>query len=423
MISNFHREPGIKISSLIFISFASAFFSRVLIPLGFPKAINFVHFMIVLLAFFLSLNKNQYELRIYYICLTSLFCSIVISALLNQAGIINTVLDMILVSQPFLLLGAITNSQWTDIRIQFFKKLILYSVIFHILISYFQLLVLGYTGDDIEGVFYNMGAGAHLAGAVALTAGVYFYFSLKPVPIFFKPIFFFICLGVIIISDSKQVIAVFLVSACVLFLIEKMTFKFFKKSIGILFLATLGLIIISKTIYPVLFAWMVPEKLILGISQKFSVFSIIISNYDSFLNWFFGLGPGHTIGRLGWLMADYKDILMPLGATQTNVTSQILYANETSWISNPTTGSSMISLMFSWAGIWGDLGFLGTGIYITLLFVVFKFFCATVIDRFWIIVIIVFGFTFSWLEEPGYMIFLFTIIGISWQENNLNLER
>lgn len=419
MISKYHRESGIKISSLIFIAFAIAFFSRIFIPLGFPKAINFFHFIIVLLVFFVSLNKNQRELRIYYIGLILLFCSMAISAVVNQAGIINIVLDMILLSQPFLLLGAITTSQWTNERIQFFKKLIFYSAMLHILISYFQFVVLGYTGDNVDGVFYNMGAGSHLAGAVALTAGVYFYYTLKPVPLILKPIFFCICLGVVIISDSKQVIAVFLLAACLLFLIEKMTFNLVVKSTVIFFITAFGLFIISKTIYPVLFAWLVPEKFFLGLVQKFSVFSIIVSNYDSPFNWFFGLGPGHTIGRLGWLASDYKDLLMPLGATQSSVTSQILFANETNWISNSITGSSFFSLMFSWAGIWGDLGLFGTGLYIYLTAITFKFFCTTIVDRFWILVVLVFGFTFSWLEEPGYMLFLFAIIGISWQESNL----
>lgn len=402
--------------------FMSSFFPRILGELiGLHKFFYFMHFPLVLIVFFLSFHKSEREHRIFYFGLIALMISIVLSAVINQAGIINIILDMILLSEPFLFFAAIVNSRWEKESIILFKRLLFLSVLFHIALAYYQWAVLGYAGDDVEGVFYKMGAGAHLAGAIALSAAVYFC-SAFDMPLLHRLAVFISFFIVVIISDSKQVIAVFLVAYSLIFLVNKMTFKFFVKSIISLLCCIIGVVIIGKTIYPVLFSWVIPDTLFLGLSQKFSVVSIIIAQYDSMLNWFFGLGPGHTIGRLGWLLPDYKNFLEPLGITSTNITNQILYANESSWVSNPKTGSSIFSLMFSWAGIWGDLGILGVSAYVSQLIIILKYFCFTVRDRFWVITIFVFGFTFSWLEEPGYMLFIAAIMGSSWQEAKSNEE-
>ena len=156
-----------------------------------------------------------------------------------------------------------------------------------------------------------------------------------------------------------------------------------------------------------------------GLEAKYSVFYIINSYYHSPLNWLFGLGPGHTIGRLGWLIPDYIQYLQPLGVTSTPITEAIFDVNDTHPLTNAKTGSSMFSLTFSWAGVWGDLGFLGLGVYLYLWYIVWCQLCLDNISKFFLINVLVFGGIFSWMEEPGYMLFIASLIGIHWQEHQL----
>ncbi|NJM77903.1 MAG: hypothetical protein HC852_21680, partial [Acaryochloridaceae cyanobacterium RU_4_10] len=49
---------------------------------------------------------------------------------------------------------------------------------------------------------------------------------------------------------------------------------------------------------------------------KFAAFRIVPKYFPTSLSWWFGLGPGHTVGRLGgWMLENYWELLSPLGAT------------------------------------------------------------------------------------------------------------
>jgi len=72
--------------------------------------------------------------------------------------------------------------------------------------------------------------------------------------------------------------------------------------------------------------------------------------------------------------------------------------------------------MFSWAGVWGDLGLLGLIVYLALWFTVLRNFCPDDMSRFFVLCIMVFGVVFSWMEEPGYMLFVVALVGLRWQE-------
>jgi len=101
------HKKNIKISSVITIAFFSAFFSRILDTLGAPFPINFLHFGIVPIAYWIAISKtkikDKYQITTI-ILLNSLigiflFC-ILISAFLNNAGIINSILVLLLETVP-----------------------------------------------------------------------------------------------------------------------------------------------------------------------------------------------------------------------------------------------------------------------------------------------------------------------------------
>lgn len=116
-------------------------------------------------------------------------------------------------------------------------------------------------------------------------------------------------------------------------------------------------------------------------------------------------------------MKDYLQILQPLGITGTSVFDTVFKAQESYYWSNSVTGSSMYSLLFSWAGIWGDLGFLGLGVYLYLWFLVWNYICLDKISKFFLITVFVAGLIFSWMEEPAFMLFVTSLIGLQWQKH------
>jgi hypothetical protein len=147
---------------------------------------------------------------------------------------------------------------------------------------------------------------------------------------------------------------------------------------------------------------------------KTSSIRIVLSYIDSPLDWLFGLGPGHTVGRLGgWMLRRYGDLLLPFGATIHPASNDTWLAVDRSWLGYQ---SSFFSPLFGWAGIWGDLGFLGLGTYLYLWFLVWRQLGQDDFTRFLVLTIFVHGFIFTQLEEPGYMLFVACLIGLRWQE-------
>ena len=151
---------------------------------------------------------------------------------------------------------------------------------------------------------------------------------------------------------------------------------------------------------------------------KLASFSIIRSHYESPLNWFLGIGPGHTVGRLGgWMLPKYASLLAPLGATTNAASAEVWDAVASTWIG---AKSSMFSPLFGWAGIWGDLGLLGLAAYIAFGVVIWKRLCLDDFSRFILLTMIVHGLIFSQLEEPGFMVYSMTLIFFRWKEISIS---
>lgn len=423
MIGSTTQSFVIKSYSLIALTLATVMFSRVLTATGAPRILDFFHFIIVPLVFILLCLVTRPQLLGAISGMFAFALVILVSALVNSAGMVNVVLDFLLLIEPFLLLLAIVSVRWSSSSIKQFRLWLLLVVGVHVALAFSQRFVLGLTGDDVKGVFLDMEAGHHVAGAVALTAAVYFLVAPPVKSMWIRVPVAVLCAAVVVLSDAKQVIAVFLVSLLALGLIKWRNVGAAFRYGTILVASAVATVLSAITIFPQLTNWTRMDQIIAGLEQKSTVFPIIASFYNSPLNWLFGLGPGHTIGRLGWLLPDYSQYLRPLGATSSPVTQAILRANETNWLSNPETGSSVWSLMFSWAGVWGDLGLVGVGTYLVLWWFVWRKFCLDDLSKFFVITILVFGVTFSWMEEPGYMLFVVSLIGLRWQEYQSSEKR
>ncbi|MDY7023576.1 MAG: hypothetical protein SWJ54_19865, partial [Cyanobacteriota bacterium] len=149
---------------------------------------------------------------------------------------------------------------------------------------------------------------------------------------------------------------------------------------------------------------------------KTATFRIVPTFYDSVLHPWLGLGPGHTVGRLGgWMLGQYDSLLRPLGSTRHIASIEVWRAVGASWLGDQ---SSMFSPLFGWAGIWGDLGWLGLISFLYIWWVVWRRLCFDDVSKFLALTPMVFGLIFTQMEEPGYMLYVGSIIALRWQEHH-----
>ena len=422
------KQPGyIKNSTLILWAFATAFFPRVLTALHVPAAINFLHFATVPIAcgvaLFTSRAKRRRQISVsksILVCLLVLLAITVASAWLNSTGLINVVLDFLLLTEPFIFLLTIVSISLSPARIEQFRTWILRFALSNLFLAYVQkyawhLELFEGEEDNIKGVFIGGGAGHVVGGSVSVTLGVYYLITAKTKPLWLRVILLLATFNHVIISDTKQVFLAFLVA---LMLLVCTKLNNVVKALQYLTATAMvvGLLIFAaNTVEPALLTWARPDITDEFIKLKSAGFRIIPTYYHSSLNWWLGLGPGHTIGRLGgWMLGNYWNLLGPLGATQSPASSAVWKAVGESWLGDK---SSMFSPLFGWAGIWGDLGFLGLGAYFCLSFVVWRQLAVDDLSKYFLLTVFVFGCIFSQLEEPGYMLFVACLIGLQWHEH------
>ena len=425
----------ITTSQLILVAFATAFFPRIIDLLGAPSIINFLHFIVVPLccgfALFKSHTKNKSQISIIYsltIGLFILFTAVLVSAFLNEAGFINLLIDFVLLGEPFLLLLAIISLSLTSESLTKFKKWLYIFFLIHLASIYIQRYILRVdtwewlgmvSWDRIQGVFLLSGAGHVVGASVSMSFCLYFFFSSKRSPLWLRSVIVLAGVCNVLIADAKQVYLAFMVAGVILFLIK------LKDPIRAIQLLIGGIVILLIFVwclenlesFRAFNHWIDPE--LYGPDGeatllKTATFRIVPSHYNSILNWFFGLGPGHTVGRLGgWMFRDYADLLLPLGATQ-HIASKEVWQEVAFYYNGART--SLFSPLFGWAGIWGDLGFVGLAAYINLCLLVWFNICRDSITKFLLLTVFVFGLIFSQMEEPGYMLSISAILGLNYQE-------
>lgn len=413
--------------TLILIAFASAFLSRILSGVGFPSIVNFTHFAFIPFVFGVALGTSRSTSRLQILLtkqllfgLIILFAINIVSALVNDAGVINAVIEFLLLSEPFIFLIALTclplrikHTERLRVWLQYFAFINLFFALFQGLVLRLQTI----NPDHIKGVFIGQGAGHVVGASVSLTFGTYFLFCNKKYSFWQRQGVFLLCCVHVILADAKQVFLVFLLAGVFLLITKLKDVKEFTQYAIALVIALISLRWASETVLPALKTWARPE--IYGpdgeaTQLKLSVFRIVSHYYDTPLNWLFGLGPGHTVGRLGgWMLKEYWNLLGPLGGTIHPASAEVWRAVSESWLGNQ---SSIFSPLFGWAGLWGDLGLLGLVTYLYLAFLVWHYLCQSDISKFFLFTIFVFAFIFSQLEEPGYMLFVAFLVGLEWHK-------
>ncbi|EKQ68646.1 hypothetical protein OsccyDRAFT_3184 [Leptolyngbyaceae cyanobacterium JSC-12] len=424
-------------SNLTLFAVATALFPRVLIPLKIPSVINFLHFAMIPLAcgstLLNSRSKDPKQVALSKQLLGGLFFFLIVvfaSALLNDAGVVNAVLSYLLLAEPFILILTIVSLPMAPDNYERFRTWILQCAMINLIFAYVQKYVFRLDRligleDNVKGIFIGQGAGHVIGGSVAMTFAVYYFVTAKSKPFWFRVAIVLACFNHLIISDTKQVLLSFIAAYVLLYLINV---KDIRKTLMYLVLGVIAGSAFLWAIYNIEYlepytVWIRPE--IYGpdgeaTRLKFATFRIAVGHYHSPLNWLLGLGPGHTVGRLGgWMLYAYWNLLGPLGATMHIASAEVWMAVGASWLGDQ---SSLFSPLFGWAGIWGDLGILGIAAYFYLAFIVWQKVCVIDLSKYLMLTVFVFGLIFSQLEEPGYTLFVATMIGLGWQDYQNNVR-
>lgn len=423
-------KDQIKTSTLILLAFSTLFFARPLDLIGAPEVINFIHFALVPLVCGLALittrTKDRQQITTTWLLIFSLLIFLgvmLISALLNQAGVVNVFIDFLLLIEPFILLLGVISLNISQANIKRLQGWLIIFALFNLLAAYSQRYVLGSTNpDNIYGVFFSV-AGATVSSTVSVIFACYYLVDVKSSPIWMRVFVVAAAIWQVVIADTKLVMGSFVLG----FIVLSFT-KLNRRILGYL---------IALIVLCCVFWWCVQNleifvayKILLKpeyftpdsafIRAKSTAFRVIPTYYESFANYLFGLGPGHTIGRLGgWMMDKYWHFLGPLGATQPfpGLGQEIML--DAAQQSREVLGTAMFGPLFSWAGIWGDLGIVGLGAYLLIWLIVWCNICVDDLSKLFVLSLFLLGFFPGYLEEPGSMLFTIFIIGLRWHQRKI----
>lgn len=434
------KKAYLRNSTLIIVAFCSVFYSRIVATTLRFSLINLLHFAVVPLVsaitVFTTRTKDPKQISLCFAFLgglLALLSAILASALWNDAGLINATVSFMMLGEPFMFLLAFSCIPLTVRSLSKIRNFLYYSVLINFLLAAAQKPLIdagrlnagGLNGTDgCGGVFFVSGAGNYVSATVSFTFALYF-FQKKEISLPIRVGVALAALWHLLFSDSKQLVLAYGVAWLLLiFINSKDIVKTLKLVIGLLLIGFIGIWLAQNVeAFSAYTAWARPELYGadgLAWYAKFYSIRLIISHFESPLNWIFGLGPGHTVSRLGaWFLRDYAALLGPLGSTTTSIGQESMDFVAGFWL---TSGSSLFSPIFGWAGIWGDLGLFGLGAYFYLGYLVWKHFCSTDTLKVILLSVFVIGCIFTQMEEPGYMLSMAFLLGLSWQEKRLRQE-
>ncbi len=378
-------------TNLIIFAFVTVFYARIFCSLTHaPSILSHAHFAIIPLVFWIILTtaptRDAKQIKLINSLLFGLFLffiTILASAFWNETGFINAIVSFMMLGEPIMFLTAIIIIPMSAESCLKVKKWLIWSAAINFILAAVQkplidadkLYAEGFNGTDgCGGVFFVSGAGNYISASVSLAFALYF-FNEKKFPLLIRFAALIAAFWQLLFSDSKQLILAYIVAWILLILLNSQDLsKTIRLMIGILIFGLVFFWCIQNLEgFSSFTAWARPElyqKDGEAWYAKFYGVRSILENFKSPLNWLFGLGPGHTVSRLGaWFIIDYWSILSPFGATYTSIGTDAIRFVSGFWL---TSSSSIFSPIFGWAGIWGDLGLLGLGAYLFLAYLVWQ---------------------------------------------------
>lgn len=399
--------------------------SRVFVSfLGIPAYLNFLHFPLVLAAAGFAALKSKSTsgvARSLRDGLVALFVLSLVSWAINGGEFARPLLNWLVLCEPYLLIFAILKLPQDPRVIGRLWGVVLFAICAQLPLGLWQVVTVGWA-DHVQGTFVGMGAGAHVAGALALVGtlillvkgvlevrlGKRYLWLLGAALLFLLPI----------LADAKQVIAA-AVPAVVVGIATCSRVNRIRAGMGVLLLALL--VFLGFSFYGPLHRMGLDQDLLArGLTAKFEGIKIVSEEASG--HWgslLFGLGPGNTVSRVALLTAgglvNSDSLVQRLGLGLHPVTKKLLIQNRTEWIS---TQSSLFSVISSWLGLLGDLGLLGVGVYVWM---AFRLWGATRGRLDWqassargiLLMAGLLGGLYSWLEEPGFTLVVGAVVGLA----------
>jgi len=416
------------LNNIIFLIIASFLFTRVLVFVGLPSSINHIHYLLIFMSYLWSLAFIKDSQNISLNKLIFLFVLfILVSTLYNKISKFNFIVYTLIILEPFFYYTFLIRVKLSLTDQKFIKKIIILFSFLNTLICYIQYFIYNLRNDDVQGLFINLGAGHHVAGFVATLTATYVFFLTK-LNNYIKFTIILILVSVNILSDAKQVVLSFVIALFIFYLIKFFKTKNITYILKILFNTGLMIILIyilysiNKVYFSPYFSKNIDE-IKEGLDLKFSIFELFKYYHYSYLNNFFGLGPGQTTSRLALMIPDYQDFLF-FNFSINELTNIIWIFQQSNYITATSTGSSLFAPFFFWGGIYGDIGSLGVLIYLILWQQILKLNEYDEYSIFLVILVLLKGIVFNWPEEPPFILLIVSLLAIRFYDikNSKNIE-
>ena len=416
------------LNNIIFLIIASFLFTRVLVFVGLPSSINHIHYLLIFMSYLWSLAFIKDSQNISLNKLIFLFVLfILVSTLYNKISKFNFIVYTLIILEPFFYYTFLIRVKLSLTDQKFIKKIIILFSFLNTLICYIQYFIYNLKHDDVQGLFINLGAGHHVAGFVATLTATYVFFLTK-LNNYIKFTIILILVSVNILSDAKQVVLSFVIALFIFYLIKFFKTKNITYILKILFNTGLMIILIyilysiNKVYFSPYFSKNIDE-IKEGLDLKFSIFELFKYYHYSYLNNFFGLGPGQTTSRLALMIPDYQDFLF-FNFSINELTNIIWIFQQSNYITATSTGSSLFAPFFFWGGIYGDIGSLGVLIYLILWQQILKLNEYDEYSIFLVILVLLKGIVFNWPEEPPFILLIVSLLAIRFYDikNSKNIE-
>ena len=416
------------LNNIIFLITVSFLFTRVLVFVGLPSSINHIHYLLIFMSYLWSLAFIKDSQNISLNKLIFLFVLfILVSTLYNKISKFNFIVYTLIILEPFFYYIFLIRVKLSLIDQKFIKKIIILFSFLNTLICYIQYFIYNLRNDDVQGLFINLGAGHHVAGFVATLTATYVFFLTK-LNNYIKFTIILILVSVNILSDAKQVVLSFVIALFIFYLIRFIKTKNITYILKILFNTGLMIILIyilysiNKVYFSPYFSKNIDE-IKEGLDLKFSIFELFKYYHYSYLNNFFGLGPGQTTSRLALMIPDYQDFLF-FNFSINELTNIIWIFQQSNYITATSTGSSLFAPFFFWGGIYGDIGSLGVLIYLILWQQILKLNEYDEYSIFLVILVLLKGIVFNWPEEPPFILLIVSLLAIRFYDikNSKNIE-
>jgi hypothetical protein len=398
--------------------------SRGFVATGFvPQLSNFFHFPLAVGAALVAAQSGVPQrpvARSLAIGCIALLCLSIVSWIFNTGEILRPFFNWLVLLEPFLIIYALVRVPLPPARERFLWKLALAIPFAQFPLALWQAFPKG-IGDHVQGTFVGMGAGHHVAGAVALTGtlvcaarglsstslGQRLAWLVAGVLLLIVPI----------LADAKQNIAAFLPA----FILLMSMFVRGRKTGLIVALAIFVLALLTaSTYYPSLQVIGDPTKITDARSAKEQSLVAIARQLSATPGgWLFGVGPGNSVSRVALMgMEPYLNLDSPvalLGLSAAPLTREI-WGMDT--VRGATGRSSVMKGWYSWAGLFGDLGLVGLGLYLWMasqLWLHLKTYrrWETAAARAALVMAGALGMMFNWLEEPGFTLMVALIVGLA----------